>query len=157
MVPMHKGEEMPLYYYDRGFTIVLFYCDSFSRPWMWYGGLMGEDAVVVSTMYIDDDLVDEANEKGANWLINKIAPGTNTYLAPTLENYKQHNFIEEIYEDYITFDGFSAKALIRKDNDDSRLWIKFVWENIFVDMKIDKEAFEQGILKDLSFKAIPLQ
>jgi len=158
MVPFYKGENMPLKLWDNGSTsITLHYCESFSRPWIFYSGLMGDDVVSICTMYIDDELVDEANEKGANWLINKIAPGTNTYLAPTFENQKQHNFIKAIYEDYITFDGFSAKALIREDNDDSRLWIDFVYENLLVEIRIKPDAFERGILKDLSFKAIPLQ
>ncbi|MCL2486055.1 MAG: hypothetical protein FWE86_00460, partial [Oscillospiraceae bacterium] len=135
MVPMYVGAEMYLYNYGKDFTITLYFFDSFSRPWICYRGLMGKYDVAVSTMYIDDELVDEANEKGANWLINTIKAGTNSPEYPTLETYKKEKFIKAMYEVDLQLDGLSRTALVREEINkyDSRIRVYFVWENIFVD------------------------
>ena len=158
MIPCYKGTEMPIEDFGKDFaSITIHYYEAFSRPWIFYGGLFGNDSVSVGTMYIDNDLIDESNEKGVNWLIKTLSLGTNTYACPNLDNYKDCDFIEAFYESEIQLDGTTVIALIRKDNDEERLWVDFVYDDILVSIRIYPDAFERDILKDLSFESVKLK
>jgi len=159
-VPRYKGGEMPLKDWGKDNSSISFhYYELFSRPWIKYSCLIDNHVFWVSTMYIDDELIEEANEKGAAWLISAIAPGTHTHKYPNLDNYTEHDFVKTMYETELQLDGFSVTALMREDNreNDNRPYIHFVHNNIFVIIRIYPEALESGILENLSFKTIPLK
>jgi len=160
VVPYYKGQEIPLENLGEGAeSITIHYQSLFSRSWFWYRGLAGDDSVEIRTMYIDDALVKEANEKGVPWLISTIAPNSSTPEYPNLDNYKGKKFVKTMYESKLQLDGFSVDALIREDNDEEvpRHYVHFVHDNVFVIVRIYPDAFERGILKDLSFKSVPLK
>jgi len=160
VVPLYKGEILSMQQ-KNGYDVDMLYESGFSRTNIQYSGYMTDNHFVsnlisVETMYIDDDIVEEANEKGANWLIKTLAPGTKTPEFPNLDTYKKEKFIKDMYEDEIQLDGFRCKALIREDNDEARLFIYFVYENVFVTVRISPWAFDENMLADLSFTAVPL-
>ena len=161
VVPLYKGEILSMQQGSDYFDISMVYDSWFSRTRIQYSGYMTDrhavnDLISVQTVYIDDDIVEEANEKGANWLIKTLAPGTSTPGVPNLDNYKKKGFVKKMYEDEIQLDGFRRKALIREDNDEARLYIHFVYENVFVTVRISPWAFDENMLADLSFTAVPL-
>jgi len=160
MVPYYKGKAIQLENFGEGYaSISLHYQNLFSRPWIWYNGLVGDSGIGIRTMYIDDELVKESNEKGVSWLISTITPNSSTPEYPNFDNYMKDKYVESLCELELQLDGYSTTALIRKDYDvhDPRLYVHFIYENVLVIITIYPDAFESGILQDLSFQTINLK
>ena len=106
-IPVIDGEGL----FDNVTLLVSGAC---ARPWI----VFHDDLVEIRLTYLDDDIAEEANEKGCGWLQEKLEPGScNTY------NYMEYRekYIAEgigqlatitVTEETVTFDGKETKALV---------------------------------------------
>jgi hypothetical protein len=89
MFPFYQGEPLPLNKNSGGQSLYLYYAYIFNRPTIVYSGTLGDgkgDFLSVETTLYAPAMIDEANEKGASWLISQMDPtGLNVH------NYIEHN------------------------------------------------------------------
>jgi hypothetical protein len=156
MVPYYRGEEIN-YRNREGFAnITIYAADTFRKPCIIYGGLFDSGDVAFTLTYFDRNLVDEANEKGASWLISQLRPAMIN-----LDNYEEiimeHGYNMSVYEkEYQLGDRDVLAMVIDHILDDGRsLGMYFVYDDIIVCVNGYMEAVET-ILPDITFREVSL-
>ena len=113
IIPLIDGKELP-FNENRNDNVAIHLFDACERPWISFSN----DLVEIRLTYLDDEIAEEANEKGCSWLKEKLEPGSrNTY------NYLEYRekYIAEgwgqlatitVTEETVMFDGKETKALV---------------------------------------------
>ena len=164
LIPYYQGEPLPLIPKNGGITVML--TDHFRKPWISY--VADSDVVGVVAfcmMFIEEGLVNEANEKGASWLMSKIEPdGVNVYNYDTIRWEDTPEFPEisgtRIYSDayekeYRLGDRTVSAMVVEKIKFNERPRIFFVYDDILVMACGDREDVE-AILPDITFFEVDL-
>ena len=159
MVPYYQGREIPCDEREGITSIMLSESGDCWKPWIGYFGKIGDDNTRINTMYYDRTLLDEANEKGASWLLNQIDP-----TVVNIHNYEKYNsdsvFIN-VYEKVIRLSDRDVKAMVIEyintadvyTNDE--ITIYFVYDDILV-CALGYTKFMETILPDITFQEVSL-
>ena len=145
-VPMYQGEGIE-YQNEEGFpNISLYPRDLFWRSTIYYKGTPS-----VSILYLDNDIKEQANEKGALWALDQI----NTY--GTGEDAKPILPYNEITERTIVLQDRTVKAAdcIRTNGNTQSTRMYFVYDDVLVRI-IPQPDLPSDWMKDLSFEKIYL-
>ena len=158
MIPYYMDKEIP-YRNMEGFSnITLFVTEAFRKPCIWYHGVFSRSNIRFVVMYYDRDLLDEANEKGASWLIAQIS-----YSGLNIDNYEQYNEESKIkdrtvYQKEIQLgDRVVISMVIDNSSNEPDLdsGVYFVYDDILVSLWGQLEALE-SILPDITFCEVSL-
>ena len=112
-IPLIDGKELP-FDENRDDNVCILVSNACARPWISFN----TDLVEIRLTYLDDEIAEEANEKGCSWLKEKLEPGsrnTNNYL-----EYREKYIAEgwgqlatvTMTEETVMFDGKEIKALV---------------------------------------------
>ena len=143
-VPMYQGVEIE-YQNEEGFpNISLYPRDLFWKPTIYYSGTPS-----ATIIYIDDEIKEQSNEKGALWALEQI----NTY--GTGEAAKPILSFKQITERTIVLQDRTVKAAdcLLKNGKATRTY--FVYDDILVSI-IPQPDLPSDWMKDLSFEKIYL-
>ena len=113
---------------------------------------IGDVYISFNTMYYERALQDEANEKGASWLIAQINPeGINVY------NYKTHLSNDKtVYEKELKMGDRDVLAMVIDSSDESEMGMYFVYDDILSSVWGSSE-FLDDILADITFREVSLR
>lgn len=152
-VPYYQGKQIEFRNREGFSNIAIFPVETCNKPWIWYFGIIGDVDITIRTMYIDKSVVDEANQRGASWLIAQIAPNM-----PNIDNSTgQTGNIGAVYETLIQLADRAVKALVVEYNDGSYAYdsIYFIYDDIMVRVNADF-VFVKSLFSDISFSKIPV-
>jgi len=155
MVPYYRGKELP-YENREGFAnIAVVAARAFRKPCIVYAGLIDSIGVSFTLTYYDRALADEANQKGASWLMAQIDPnGTNVYNYE--EIYAGTKFNPIVYEkEYQLGDRDVLAMVIDHTKDGLGIVIYFVYDDIIVCTNGSPEVMD-SILPDITFREVSL-
>ena len=154
MVPYYRNKPVPRYSMEEAYYILLsesYYC---RKPWIEFACEVNGVYFGFDTMYYDKKLLDEANQKGASWLMSQIDhDGLNVY------NYKQHNAKDGtnviVYEKEFRLGDRDVLAMIMDCTLDEfySLGVYFVYDDILVCVWNRIENLET-ILPDITFREV---
>jgi hypothetical protein len=116
------------------------------EPWISYYAVIEDYDTYISTMYIKDDLVEEANERGSAWFIRAISPN-----APNIHNSDEFPDYEKIEEIEIVVNQKIIPALIVAFDERTYPYIHFIYSNMLVVVYADSSILDNDGLADLSF------
>ncbi|MCL1816477.1 MAG: hypothetical protein FWG43_02605 [Clostridiales bacterium] len=159
MAPYYQGREMVYWNREGVSNITLFVSDSFRKPSILYHGKfdivnIGNTNINFYVKYYDEALLEEANEKGASWLINQLDP---TAVNP--HNYRDHySDNTTVYEQEIQLGDRYVTAMIIDHSQGAMgpaLIIYFVYDDILVCVDCHPNALET-ILPDITFCEVSL-
>lgn len=157
MVPYYQNKEMPYDNLEGAHSITLFESLACRKPWILYRGEIGDNYLFLQTMYYDRTLLDEANEKGASWLLSEIDPeGTNIY---NYEKWYPAGSNVTVYEKSIQLGDRDVLSLIidhSLDLERPSLVIYFVYDDILVCAWRGTPEFMLEALKDVTFREVSL-
>ena len=151
MVPYYLDKEIPP---DnrKGYSGISLLGSYFCRkPWIFYSGVIDDTPIGFYTMYYDKNLLDEANKKGASWLISQINPeGIN------IHNYdKYYPYVSRLYEKNIQLGDREVISMVIEVNDDPEISIYFVYDDILVSV-CRKPEFLEAVLPEITFREVSL-
>lgn len=143
-VPYYQGERIP-FRNEEGFAnITVLPSDWLERPWIWFHcGLTSR----IMTMYLDDNLIQEANNKGCSWLLNQLYPD-----APNVGNIKDYPHYKKIYEQELGLADRKVNALVYEFQDESDKYVNFVYDGILVSICADARGIDDEWFSQLSFE-----
>ena len=160
LVPYYKGEIVPLDAKNEQ-NISMIEAGSYRKPRITYNGIID---IGFWMTYIDSPLVDEANEKGASWLIKEIDPnGTN------VDNYQEKNKIAvengikalentTVYEKKYILDDREILALVFDNTEGTNyplLTLHFVYDDLLISV-FGRPEIVEALLPDLTFREVHL-
>lgn len=157
MVPFYKDELVTVFQRAENPTFaVMFAAVTFNKPWIWYYSFLNDKTTITKTMYIDEELVEEANKNGVSWFIKTLSPN---YC--NLDEYHKNgnSYINSMYESEIPLNDRSVNALIVEGSDVNYdgISIHFIYDNLLVIIRTYPETMKGGFLKELSFRSVPLK
>ena len=154
MIPYYKGSPLILLDTKGDSGIILDETGACRKPWIVY---RSQISLFLNTMYYDRTLVDEANKKGAAWLLSQINPdGTNVY------NYESHQvdgITTIVYEQELQLGDRDVLAMILDnvfDDGERAISVYFVYDDILVCAWRAKPEFMTEALKDITFAEVSL-
>ena len=162
LLPFYQGKAIPVYSDDPP-CIVLFETEFFRKPGVEWLGIIEDMYFGVNVRYYDKALINEANEKGASWLISQMDPDS-----VNVHNYEEHKKkwlanglmgTKDVFyyeKDYHLGDR-DVKAMVseNKDKDNPSLTIYFVYDNMLINVAMKTEHID-GILPDITFCEVDL-
>jgi len=161
MFPYYRGTRLPLYEFKGEFegasSIVITPTGPCRKPWINFTFEVNGDSFPVYTMYFDESLMNEANEKGASWLMAQLYPnGTNVH------NYEKSNFEigrpnRLVYEKEYQLGDRNVMAMVIDNSLEGfdYLGVYFVYDDILVCIWETPENLE-SILPDITFREVYL-
>jgi len=138
------------------------------KPWILYNGKIGDELIFFNPMYYDRSLVEEANEKGASWLMFQINPeGTNVHNYEKRQGANVYN-IEKgqmegmtltVYEKLIRLGDRDVLAMVfdRVFNSGApvpEVTLYFVYDDILVCASRTTPEFMETTLPDITFREV---
>ena len=172
LIPYYKGEAVPLdpqKYHNLNIGLVE--SDACRKPWISYGGMIdGTIHVGIHMMFYDPLLKEEANKKGASWLMSEIYPdGINVYNYEEYDRAFEKKLLERgivekinttVYEEEYSLGDRDVLALVidssKREKEYPVLEVFFVYDDILVKLSGRPEAVE-NILPDITFYEINMQ
>ena len=156
LIPYYRGEEIP-YDNKEGFSnITVFTSENYRKPHILYKGQFDSGKINFFIQYYDRNLLDEANEKGASWLISQISPdAVNIYNYKKIFAETEYNDVT-VYEKEIQLGDRDVLAMIHDitfEENYRSLSIYFVYDDILVRAVASPETAE-FILPDITFREI---
>lgn len=134
---------------EKGFhNIVILPSELYGQTWIWFYPQHKDLGIIVKTSYLENDIVDEANQKGCSWVVNQLAPS-----APNIDNYKEYPGYTEIYEKNIALRDRTVNAMIYKIRNETKSQIAFVYDDILVYIVTSSEQLPLKWLANLSFES----
>lgn len=147
-VPYVSGTIMPFYERSGFSNITLFEQELYGEPWIWYFGKVGENMVTVQTMYYGYmEKADELSRTSSCSEFLKILSPT----APNIDNYTQFKFYQNVFEKTIHIGNEDRICLIAEVVDSSKIYLEFVFDDLFVILYGQKTDVETLIGNGLSF------
>jgi len=144
MVPYYQGKELPLDDEVGYSSITIYESQACRKPWINFRGKIGNEFIFFNTMYYDKTLMEEANEKGASWLMSQINPeGINVYNYKERQGSKAYNIETGQYES-TTFTAY--ERVVRLGDRDV---LAMVFEHIFENGKPLLEATLYFVYDDI--------
>jgi len=114
--------------------------------------MIGDSYIAFDTMYYDRTLLNEANEKGASWLIAQINPeGVNVH---NYERYITDDISFAVYEKEVQLGDRSVLGMIIDIGNES-IGIYFVYDDILIVVWGNAE-FLEAVLPDITFQEVSL-
>jgi len=155
MVPFYQGEQLPLRDREGFANITVFESMAVRKPWIVYHGLIDDEPIFFETMYYDRSLMDEANEKGASWLLSQINPdGTNVY---NFEENQIDGMTTTVYEREISLGDRNVLAMasdaVFDDGEFSTIFY-FVYDDILVIVWRASPDFLEAALPYITFQEV---
>ena len=147
-VPCYQDEEVDFPNEDTRNNISLFPSDLYSKPWIWFSSNdYGVNCIYI--MYLDEQIKEAANEKGATWLLREINPNGNEQDAKPYMNYDEMLEVNIVLQDRIV-QGLSCSY-----DEDTRIFTYIVYDDILVLFNTSGQP-SNAWLKDFSFEKIYL-
>jgi hypothetical protein len=162
LLPFYRDEELPLPSVNPQVTLAE--SEVFMKPAIGYGVEIGDAYVSFRIRFFDEALIDEANEKGASWLMSQMEPdGINVY---NYEDYIRMDMSEGItatqhmtvYEKEYMLADRSVQALVidsSKQEEYPKLCIYFVYDDVLIDVTGKPEDAER-VIRDITFRKVYL-
>ena len=152
LIPYYKGEVMPLDGGEGRYGIEVVESRACRKPWIIHVGWIDDHLTGLRTMYYDPALVEEANEKGASWLMREINPeGTNVHTYKKIS--KELDYPMEVYEQEYTLGDRKVTAMVidSRRNDGQAITVYFVYDDVLV-CAFGRPEYLDKILPDITFR-----
>lgn len=153
LVPMLDGKQVPLRDEPGLPVITVFPSETYYRPWVFYHCTIDGVTTRICTMYLDGIDVEITENMTASEFLKEFFPS-----APNLHNKEDNPYIE-IYEEEISYNHSTVKALIydTNDSDDSDRTSAFILQDeLLIALYSHQAEFEADWTDDLSFVSYPL-
>jgi len=156
MVPYYRGEEIPYGNLEGSTNIAVFASENHRKPHILYNGQFDCGGINFFIQYYDKNLLDEANQKGASWLISQINPdAVNIYNYEKIFAKTEYKYVT-VYEKEIRLSDRDVLAMVHDVTIDENLRILsiyFVYDDILVRAVTNIEAAE-AVLPDITFREV---
>jgi len=155
LVPFYKGQIIDRVYHPESNSIIMLQVNgAYEKPHIWFYGEIEKVNNRFIFTYYDEKFVDEANEKGASWLISIIKPDATNI----------HNYIEKyddgaiMYEKLMIIGDREVMVMVfeNRNTKKSEVNIFFVYDNVLVTTYGNTLEYYERILPNLTFHEVSL-
>ena len=160
MMPLYEGK--PVEYvkkYESSCNIIFDVSGDLSKiDIMWYmtfdkteyGNLL---SIPIIYTYIDDDLVEEANEKGFVWYaVTQISPD---FTNP--QNFEEKGFYSNVYERTLETEKGPKNIVVYEFKDDDLTAVRYIQDNLAVLLMNVPKSHMEEIVANISFEPVQLK
>ncbi|MDR0491934.1 MAG: hypothetical protein LBH28_11895 [Oscillospiraceae bacterium] len=152
-VPYCKEEMVPLENREGYSNVTLLPSEALLQTWIWFHCRVNGEDVIIKMMYLDDGIVQDANNKGCSWFLSQ-----SSFEVPNVHNIESFPRYKKIYEKEIKLKDRTANALVYEVVDDPRDSVSFIYDDIMVTIlyKSESRVINDEWFSQLSFKPVPI-